>query len=43
MAADVSSLPDVYKLVSTPCKMAVHLSDGSECGTYGNWAPRDYR
>ena len=44
VAADVSSLPDVYKLVSTPCNMAVHLSDGSwKCGTDGNWAPRAYR
>jgi hypothetical protein len=44
VAADVASLPTVYKLVSTPCNRAVHLPDGSwKCGTGGNWVPRAYR
>lgn len=44
VAADVASLPYVYKLVSTPCNQAVCLPDGTwECGTGGNWAPKAHR
>lgn len=44
VAADVATLPCVYKLVSTPCNQAVFLPDGNwKCGTGGDWVPRAYR